>query len=142
MKKKVNLKKIINLWLPPLLWMGVIFFFSSRPMPKTTRFYWPDFIIKKTAHFVEYAILATFYFRGFLVSGIPKKKAGFLAVFLSFLYGFSDEFHQIFTPGREPRLRDVLIDTLGAATAIYCLFSVLPKSKFKFKDRLEKFLGF
>ena len=34
------------------------------------------------------------------------------------LYALSDEFHQSFVPGRNPRLIDVSIDLLGAALGI------------------------
>jgi VanZ family protein len=33
-------------------------------------------------------------------------------------YAASDEYHQSFVPGRHPGLSDVLIDGLGAATAL------------------------
>jgi VanZ family protein len=35
------------------------------------------------------------------------------------IYAVSDEFHQSFTPGREPKLRDVLIDTAGSFLGMY-----------------------
>jgi len=51
------------------------------------------------------------------------------------LYGFTDEFHQSFTPGREPRIRDVIIDTIGGALGVLTFSKVLekyPKWKEKF----------
>jgi VanZ family protein len=132
------MKKLLSLWLPPILWMGVIFFFSSLPTIKTSRFYWPDFLLKKTAHFVEYFILSLFYFRAFLGSKISFKKSAFLAILISFFYAVSDEYHQSFTPGREPRLRDVVIDTFGASFAIY----FINKYSSKLPAFAKKFLGF
>ncbi len=117
LKKKVT--KIISLWLPPILWMGIIFFLSSRPTIKTTQIYWQDFLIKKTAHFVEYAILSFLYIRAFLGSSMSQKKSFILAFLISLVYAISDEYHQSFVPGREPRIRDVVIDSMGALFAIY-----------------------
>jgi len=47
----------------------------------------------------------------------PKRAlwlTGLLAVIIASLYGASDEFHQIFTPGRTPDVFDWLTDTAGA----------------------------
>lgn len=119
MKLKKKVRKIISLWLPPIFWMGIIFFLSSRPTIKTTQIYWQDFLIKKTAHFVEYAILSFLYIRAFLGNGLPRKKTFILAFLVSLIYAVSDEYHQSLVPGREPRIRDVVIDSIGALFAIY-----------------------
>ena len=50
---------------------------------------------------------------------MEKINAGLLAILVSVIYGASDEFHQGFTPGREPRVRDVVFDTIGAIAGIY-----------------------
>jgi VanZ family protein len=38
-------------------------------------------------------------------------------VALGIIYGFSDEWHQSFVPGREASLRDIFFDGLGVWTA-------------------------
>ncbi len=43
------------------------------------------------------------------------------ALVLCLLYAASDEFHQLFVPGRSCQFRDVCIDTLGAAAGILLL---------------------
>ncbi len=136
--KTAKIRKIFNLWLPPLLWMALIFFFSSLPTIKTSKFYWQDFLLKKTAHFVEYTILSFFYFRAFWGSKFSFKKSAFLSILISFFYALSDEYHQSFVPGREPRIRDVVIDTLGASFVVY----LINKYQNKFPPLLKKFLGF
>ena len=40
------------------------------------------------------------------------------AVAIASLYGFSDEFHQSFTPGRGVEFGDWVADTLGALMAV------------------------
>ncbi|WDC84212.1 VanZ family protein [Caloramator sp. mosi_1] len=48
-----------------------------------------------------------------------KTNNKFLIAFLiCFVYAASDEFHQYFVPGRGPRVKDVLIDSLGAIVGI------------------------
>ena len=127
--------KILKFWLPPILWGLVIFSFSSFKVGTATEIYWKDFIIKKTAHVIEYGILATLLYRAMVNSDIEKKKAIWLSILIAFLYGLTDEFHQSFTPGREPHLRDVIIDTIGGALGVLTFCKVLekyPKWKEKF----------
>ena len=75
------------------------------------------FIVRKTAHFTEYAILGIlFYF--FYRQTLPQKnglRLFVLAILSSFLYACTDEIHQLFVPGRSGQLTDVLVDTLGAS---------------------------
>lgn len=103
-------QKIIK-FLPAFLWMGVIFYFSSR---QTTGIggdsYWFRFAILKTFHFIEYAILAIFLFLGY-----KKYKWTFLT---AYIYALSDEFHQHFIPGRTGQFRDTFFDLTGILLAL------------------------
>jgi VanZ family protein len=73
--------------------------------------------IRKAAHFTEYAVF------GWLIARALRDARGWqlhhalLAVALAGTYAVSDELHQRFVPGRTAAFGDVLIDTLGAATA-------------------------
>lgn len=118
----------LRFYLPVVLWAMVIFTFSSYPTATTSTFFWQDFIIKKAAHVIEYAILSLLVFRALYNSGIGKHQALKYAVLFCILYGISDEFHQSFTPGREPNIRDVLFDTIGASATAYLLWKYLPKA--------------
>lgn len=88
-----------------------------------------DHIIRKLAHFSEYAILginlSVFIFTF-------DKKIPFTAICTvtsSFLYACTDEFHQYFIPARSAQFTDVLIDTLGAAAgaAAFVLITMIKK---------------
>lgn len=46
------------------------------------------------------------------------KRAWLLALFLTFLYAVSDEFHQPFVPGRYGTIRDLGYDMLGVFIAL------------------------
>lgn len=124
-------RKIVKFWLPVIVWAGIIFTFSSLPTVETSKFYLWDFLFKKSAHLVEYAILATLMHRGLLNSGVEGKKAIWLSVLIPFLYAISDEYHQSFVPGRGPAVRDVIIDTFGAIFATFGIIGnmkLMPKS--------------
>lgn len=104
----------LKYWIPVVLWAGVIFFFSSIQIGGASQFYWKDFVIKKTAHLIEYAILAILLYRAIISSGVKPKNAFLYAFFISIFYAITDEVHQIFTPGRGATVRDVVIDAIGA----------------------------
>ena len=101
------MKRILSLWVPVVLWAALIFTFSSfshiGPEVKTV---W-DFLLRKLAHVLEYAVLAFLSARAF--EGDGRK-----AVLLSILYAVSDELHQALVPLREARVLDVFIDAAGS----------------------------
>lgn len=109
-------KNIILKWLPALIMMGAIFWFSSQPVYGLPNFDWADRLVKKTGHMIGYAMLGTSYWYAL---GMDKKKR-WLAWLLAVLYATTDEFHQNFTPGRHPSAFDVLFfDNLGALIGLW-----------------------
>jgi len=129
--KKV--KKRVKYWGPPVLWAGVIFCFSTLPQIRTTEIYWQDFILKKTAHMVEYGILAVLFYRLFINSNKSKTRSLVYSFILTIVYAATDEIHQLYTPGRDARVRDVLFDTAGASLTLYWIKEILPKAEGKVK---------
>lgn len=130
--------KILNLWLPPFVWALMIFKFSSGRVPMASESYWLDFAVKKIGHAILYATLAILVYRALIGSGVKRKNAALSAFLITFFYGATDEFHQMYTQGREARIRDVLIDGMGAGTAMYFIYkfvSIFPK---KVRDILIK----
>jgi len=108
-------------YLPLVVWCLVIFLFSSRPRTiNVGPTYWTDFVVKKIAHLIEYAILAILSYRAF---GRSKK----IALLFVLLYGASDEFHQSFIPTREPRVRDIIIDVIGGGLGLWLIKFIPPK---------------
>ena len=82
-----------------------------------------DFLLKKSAHFIEYFILACLLFRSLKLSfNFSLSKTLILGLLLAVLYAASDEYHQSFVAGREPALRDVLIDSVGAGFASLLIY--------------------
>ena len=104
----------MRLWLPVFVWMGVIFGLSSMAINHTAEFSWLDFIVKKTAHATEYAILYWLVWRASSDGGRKTSTRLFVTSFIfTLFYSFSDEWHQTLIPGREGTLRDVGFDSLG-----------------------------
>lgn len=97
------------------------------------------FLVRKTAHFTEYAILGALFYLN--VIQLPKlnlyPKKILLPIFFSFLYACTDEIHQIFVPGRSAQFRDILIDTLGASIGTIITYLII-KLFNKIKTRSHK----
>ena len=101
-------------WLLVVAWMILIFTLSAQPRLPRLPEPLADVLLKKTAHFLEYGILATLIWRA-LAWG---RRAWLWAWLLAVLYASSDEWHQSFVPGRHPSPWDVVIDGCGAATLL------------------------
>jgi VanZ family protein len=98
--------KLIIRWLPSIIWMIVIYFFSSLPTAGVISTNPVDrFYIFKSFHLIEYAVLGVL-----LLYATRKLK---FAVLIAYLYACTDELHQFFTPGRTSKFTDTLIDLLG-----------------------------
>lgn len=112
--------KLLNSWLPVFLWCTVIFFLSSIPTIQTSRIYFWDFVLKKTAHIVEYGLLYFLVFRALEEEGVKNKK-WIIPFIFGLIYGISDEYHQRFVSGRHSRVMDLGFDFLGMLLAFYWL---------------------
>lgn len=145
-----KLRILLKYWLPPLVWMIVIFSasgdtksyqHSSALFSPVLRWLFPHMsaehiellhhLVRKTAHLTEYALLALLLWRAIRR---PQKcdhglrpwrwdEAG-LSLASVFLYAASDEFHQIFVPSRTPLVSDVIIDTTGGAISLLLLWGI------------------
>ena len=145
-REKNNKKTAIIFWILTAVVMGLIFFFSSRTADESTvqsDFFYDllvrlfgegavtEFIVRKAAHFCEFALLCfmfnfSFYFT---FEGKPKR---ILSLALTSAYAATDEFHQLFVEGRACQFTDWLIDTAGALCgllAFVILLSIIKKVK-------------
>jgi len=133
-------------WLPVLVWMALIFSFSSDAksyqhsssvFEPLMRWLFPRMpqqtilelhhLFRKTCHLTEYAVLAALVWRAVRK---PVRKdtrpwnwaeAGF-ALSVVFAYAASDELHQVFVPTRTALVSDVLIDTSGGLALLVLLW--------------------
>ncbi|HEY1851142.1 MAG TPA: VanZ family protein [Candidatus Binataceae bacterium] len=114
-------------WAPAIIWMLGLFmlstsFFSasntSKIIEPLLQWFFPTAsvatitllhaLIRKAAHFTNYAILFWLLIRG------PLRGRPYLALGCCVLYAMLDEGHQIFVPGRGASLYDVALDSSGA----------------------------
>lgn len=150
--------RFFRYWLPPLIWMGIIFGGSTDIMSgkHTSRFIEPmlrwidpsisdetihviQFQIRKCAHITEYAILSLLLWRA---RRKPVKNdlrswtwsEPVFAIWISGLYAASDEFHQSFVSTRQGSPWDVLIDTCGATLAMLVLWRFFEWSRRRKKN--------
>lgn len=97
-----------------------------------------DHPVRKTAHAMEYAVL------GFLTAGIfaDKRKRWKWNILLPWLiaagYAATDEFHQLFVPGRSGQISDVILDSAGALAGVW-IMAGLQKIRRKKSERKEDF---
>lgn len=108
-------RKVLIWWIAALVWMAVIFYFSSKPASAVLKLL-PDYVF----HFIEYAILAWLLFEAWLNLGKQwsLKKVSFITFFIVVWYAVTDEFHQVFVPTRDASLSDLVADWLAALVII------------------------
>jgi VanZ family protein len=108
----------VLLWLPPLVYMILIFHLSSesQPMPEVTAHVWD-----KLLHVTEYGVLGALFCRALRGEGLGWRAAFIAAALAAGAYGASDEWHQAFVPLRDSSVRDWVADLLGGAigAAVY-----------------------
>lgn len=92
-------------FLPVIVWMVIIFYFSSQSTAGITYTGTSRFLLLKSFHLIEYGVLAILWFHALSSTTIT--------ILFSYLYAISDEIHQSYTPGRGPKFTDTLIDLLG-----------------------------
>ncbi len=78
------------------------------------------FIVRKTGHLTEYAILALLAARALRTSsrGLLRNRWFWVSLLLVVAYSLSDEFHQSFVPSRTASIYDSMIDSVGGLTAL------------------------
>jgi VanZ family protein len=124
---RMPLLRLVGLWLPPLLLMGVIFWFSSQESLNSGLGVF-DLIGRKLIHFAQYALLCLLWWRP-LRTVMRSRHAILLAFSITTLYAASDEFHQTFVDGRVGSPIDWAIDTAGAAAAAWWLMRARSRAR-------------
>jgi len=139
-------RHFLRYWLPVLLWAGLIFSAStdlgsirhtSRFIGPTLRWLFPGISddavhrvqigIRKSGHAGEYAILAGLVWRARYRPGESRRRdwsgaIAWQAWGAAAAYAISDEYHQSFYPSREGSVRDVMIDSAGAAAGMGLIY--------------------
>lgn len=132
-------RRTVWAWLLVVAWAGVIWQFGSDSysLDRTSRFLqplidwllgdielatrtWVHAVIRKSAHFFEYAILALLSFRAALLSAERHRigTACWVALFFVATVAAADEFRQSFSAARTGSPYDVLIDVAGGLVGV------------------------
>jgi len=146
--------KFLTYWLPLVIWLIMIFIGSTDlmsaehtsriigpilrwldPGMSPTRIEQVQFVIRKTAHVSEYAILSLLIFRALVKTTRRARFTGavLITLLVSGAFAASDEFHQSFVASRTSSVRDVLIDVTGAILGMTIYGSFLHKTKVPIK---------
>ncbi len=110
---------ILRWWGPLIFYMVLIYWLSSRSLPVMV-LRAPDYAL----HFLGYFVMGILTVRAF-ARGVAVPVAGRLAgysMFFSLSYALSDEWHQMFVPGRVASFQDILADGLGILASVGFLF--------------------
>ncbi len=141
-----KLRNFLFYWLPPLLWMVLVFSasadrdsyrHSSTLFEPLLHWLFPALsqahvelihhAFRKGGHLTEFAILALLLWRAIRQPGRKMSQpwnwaeAG-LALAIVFLYAGTDELHQVFVATRTAQVSDVMIDTLGGGIGLLLLW--------------------
>lgn len=155
-------------WIKVIIWMMLLFYFSSQPgaqsdglskkftgtvinavgnvvsadmqkntVKKITLNY--DHLVRKSAHFFIYFILGILVKSAFAKNNVKGYKSLLYSLAICFVFAGSDEFHQLFVPGRGAQFSDVMLDSCGAFTGIifFVIISNVYNKKLKLR-RVEK----
>lgn len=109
-----SVSRFVYYWIPPLVWMAMIYYMSSQPRIGMTESTLWDFVIFKTLHMIEYGLLFFLLYRALL--SLPKWNDMWsfaVGMIISIGYAVSDELHQLTIASRQGKLRDVIIDIIG-----------------------------
>ncbi len=145
-------------WVIVVIWMTVIFCLSHQPAAESKQLSTGiteiiiqiferiapnmeldisdlNHVVRKSAHFFAYLILGILILKALMASG----NIGYRSIALAFgkcvIYAISDEFHQLFIPGRSGEVRDVFIDTTGASVGIFMYMVVVKVAKWASRER-------
>ncbi len=136
----------IPLWIAAVLWMALIFSFSMETAAESSessggfirtlletldrdflslsaddqfmKIESLSYFVRKSAHFCIFGMLGILVTSAVSTHALSAKKNALTALVICALYAVSDEIHQYFVPGRACMLKDMLIDTCGAACGI------------------------
>ena len=157
----MNVKKIL-IWLPAIVMAMVIFGFSKQDGEESSGISYKaadiiltvcdkagivdynennresmieavQFPIRKAAHMTEYAVLAILVMIALIVDGIKGIKLPIISAVIVTAFAATDEFHQVFVPGRYGCVRYVLIDAAGSVIGLaiaYVIYINVCKRKY------------
>jgi VanZ family protein len=117
----------ISPFMPPIFLMTLIFISSSIPMlqdDEQLKFLSRlNSTIQNFLHVPLYGFLSYLWLKSFVNTNFSMSNKICLTLAITLLYGFFDEFHQTFIPGRYGCITDVVFNSSGIVLGIivFCL---------------------
>ncbi|MDP8299974.1 MAG: VanZ family protein [Candidatus Tantalella remota] len=110
-------KSFFSIWVIPVVWAGVVLFFSVLPYKGPIQLTVGYF--DKMAHFFEYTVLAALLMRGVSYYSISfQAKSALFTLILGGGYGILMELVQRLVPGRDASMGDVGANVAGTVFGI------------------------
>jgi VanZ family protein len=112
------MKTVAKYWCITIIYMAIIFGLSSIPGDDTP----PMFpFADKIAHVIEYMILGIL-----LKNALNKYQYKYiLAICIGSVYGITNEIHQLYVPGRECDIMDMVCNIIGCIIGQFVNFSYI-----------------
>jgi len=132
--------KKFAVWISVLIWMGVIFNFSAQNAEESSSLSQGiskilyntisslpgvkielslfHSLLRQTAHFIVFLILALLLINAFRISGLNFNRSALYTFIFAVIYAALDEYHQSFVPGRTAELKDIVVDSLGIVSGL------------------------
>jgi VanZ family protein len=145
-----RLRRVLFYWVPAVAWMAMVLAASSDPFSARNTgealhalliwifgqvdaltFGLVHFLMRKSAHFIEYAILSALWFRALRLhlSSLWRVRWALVGLVISLSVAILDELHQSFVPSRSGSARDVLLDFCGALFAQFLIWYALRRKE-------------
>jgi VanZ family protein len=150
--------KIIKYWLPVLFMIGAMYYASTdifsgentrnlierivlwlRPHTSERALLKINYIVRKMAHFTEYAMLAALLFRAFRADSLAywRLRWAVYSFAVAASWALLDEFHQRFTRTRGGSIYDSLLDSSGALFMLIVIALFNLRRRQKTKSRMQ-----
>lgn len=125
--------RLLYRWGPAIIIMGIIFIASSTPGSDLPDFGSVNFLAMKGGHLLGYILLSAAFLHGLSNGGPITRSRIAVTWILVILYAVLDEWHQSFTPGRNPAFLDVSIDTAGGFLGVAFLYFIKKRLRHPWK---------
>jgi VanZ family protein len=119
MLKQFSKERIFYIFMTFLIAI-IIFLFSNIPTPVGEK---TGLNLATLYHFGAFFMFAFFLSLTLITKKLDTKKIA-IVLLISLAYALSDEFHQLFVPGRFCSLKDVLVDLIGSSCAVLTIKAI------------------
>jgi len=111
------MNNLLKYWFPLITVLTLIFIGSSLPGQLLAQEPLLPTLPSTLEHMAEFFILGVFMYRALETTKVGRFSLE-LSLLLGSLYGFTDELHQLFVPGRVCSVFDLVFDVIGCVIGV------------------------